>query len=167
LSGEAVVSAVREQTVLPSQDVELLEAAQAVLAGDEPVALTGVSGKSVQLPSELRGLLATVVTAMRRGQAVTLAPLSQRLTTQEAADLLGISRPTLIKLLDAGKIPYETPSRHRRIRLSDLLAFQALRREDQRRVLRELTQDAQELGLYDASPEEFEAALAEGRAKHA
>jgi len=161
------VSAVREQTVLPSHDVESLEAAQAVLADDEPVALTGASGKSVQLPSELRGLLATVVTAMRRGQAVTLAPLSQRLTTQEAADLLGISRPTLIKLLEAGKIPFETPSRHRRIRLSDLLAFQSVRQNEQRQVLRELTQDAQDLGLYDASPEEFEAALAESRKKHA
>ena len=161
------MSAVREQTVLPSQDVESLEAAQAVLAEDDAVILTASSGKSVRLPSELRGLLATVVTAMRRGQAITLAPLGQRLTTQEAADLLGISRPTLIKLLKAGKIPFETPGRHRRIRLSDLLSYQAIRRDEQQRVLRELTQDAQELGLYDASPEEFEAALAESRAKHA
>jgi excisionase family DNA binding protein len=161
------MSAVREQTVLPSHDVESLEAAQAVLAGDAAVVLTAASGKSVELPSELRGLLATVVTAMRRGQAVTLAPLSQRLTTQEAADLLGISRPTLIKLLEAGKIPFETPSRHRRIRLSDLLAYQAVRQDEQRSVLRELTQDAQDLGLYDASPEEFEAALAESRTKNA
>lgn len=161
------MSAVREQTVLPSQDVESLEAAQAVLAGDEAVTLTAASGQSVRLPGELRGLLATVVTAMRRGQAVTLAPLSQRLTTQEAADLLGVSRPTLIKLLESGKMPFETPSRHRRIRLSDLLAYQAVRRDEQRAVLRDLTQDAQELGLYDASPEEFEAALSESRAKHA
>ena len=161
------MSAVREQTVLPSHDVESLEAAQAVLGEDDAVVLTGASGKSVQLPSELRGLLATVVTAMRRGQAVTLAPLSQRLTTQEAADLLGVSRPTLIKLLEAGKIPFETPSRHRRIRLSDLLAYQAVRQDEQRGVLRELTQDAQDLGLYDASPEEFEAALAESRTKNA
>lgn len=161
------MSTVREQTVLPSHDVEALEAAQAVLAEQAAVALTAASGKSVSLPPELRGLLATVVTAMRRGQAITIAPLGQRLTTQEAADLLGVSRPTLIKLLEEGKIPYETPSRHRRIRLSDLLAYQAVRREEQRRVLRELTQDAQELGLYDASPEEFEAALAESRAKHA
>jgi excisionase family DNA binding protein len=161
------MSAVREQTVLPSQDLESLDAAQAVLAEDDVVVLTAASGRSVQLPGELRDLLAVVVTAMRRGQAVTLAPLSQRLTTQEAADLLGISRPTLVKLLETGKIPYETPSRHRRIRLSDLLAFQGLRRDNQRTVLRELTRDAQELGLYDTSPEEFEAALAEGRAKQA
>jgi excisionase family DNA binding protein len=56
----------------------------------------------VALPPELKELLGEVVRAMRRGQAVTLAPLSQQLTTQEAADLLGISRPRLIKLLEEG-----------------------------------------------------------------
>lgn len=161
------MSASREQTVLPSHELDLLDAAQALLEQDSELELTGADGSAVALPAELRSVLTTVVTAMRRGQAVTLAPLGQRLTTQQAADLLGISRPTLIKLLDANKIPYETPGRHRRIRLNDLLAFQAERRDEQRRVLRELTQDAQDLGLYDAPPEEFQAALDESRAKRA
>lgn len=82
---------------------------------------------------------------MSRGQAVTFAPLGQRLTTQQAADLLGISRPTLIELLETGRIPFETPGRHRRIRLSDVLDYQAVRRGEQRQVLRDLTQDPQEL----------------------
>lgn len=161
------MSSVREQTVLPSHDVEALTAAQQILAENVVVVLAPGSGTSVELPGELRGILSVIVRAMLRGQAVTFAPLGQQLTTQEAADLLGISRPTLIKLLEAGQIPYETPSRHRRIRLLDLLTYQAGRREEQRRTLRELSQDAQDLGLYDASPDEFEAALAEARAKHA
>ena len=136
------MSAAQEQTVLPSQDLDVLDAARALLAQDSDVMLVGDDDQAVALPAELRSILTTVVTAMRRGQAITLAPLGQRLTTQQAADLLGVSRPTLIKLLEAGKIPFETPGRHRRIRLTDLLAFQAVRRDEQRRVLRELTQDA-------------------------
>lgn len=161
------MSAAQEQTVLPSQDLDVLDAARALLAQDSDVMLVGVDDQAVALPAELRSILTTVVTAMRRGQAITLAPLGQRLTTQQAADLLGVSRPTLIKLLEVGKIPFETPGRHRRIRLTDLLAFQAVRRDEQRRVLRELTEEAQELDLYDAPPADFEAALHESRAKHA
>lgn len=54
---------------------------------------------------------------MRRGQAVTLAPHAIRLTTQQVVDFLAVSLPTLIKLLEYDKIPYETPNRHRRVRL--------------------------------------------------
>jgi excisionase family DNA binding protein len=55
-----------------------------------------------------------------------------RLTTHEAADVLGVSRPTLIKLLEQERIPYETPHLHRRIRLVDLLAYQETRRGERR-----------------------------------
>jgi len=156
----------RETTVLPGQDSALLDALGAALQEQAPASLT-VGDSSVPLPPELRQVLAEVVRAMRRGQAVTFAPMSQQLTTQQAADLIGISRPTLIKLLESGQIPYETPGRHRRLRLSDVLAFQELRRTEQCEALRELAQDAQDLGLYNAPPETFDAALAEARRKHA
>lgn len=156
----------RETTVLPGQDSALLDAVGAALQEQAPATLT-VGDSSVPLPPELRSVLADVVRAMRRGQAVTFAPMSQQLTTQQAADLIGVSRPTLIKLLESGRIPYETPGRHRRLRLSDVLAFQELRRLEQREALRELAQDAQDLGLYNAPPETFDAALAEARRKHA
>lgn len=156
----------RETTVLPGQDSALLDAVGAALDEKAPASLT-VGSNTVLLPPELRQVLAEVVRAMRRGQAVTFAPMSQQLTTQQAADLIGVSRPTLIKLLETGRIPYETPGRHRRLRLSDVLAFQELRRVEQRDALRALAQDAQDLGLYDAPPETFDAALVEARRKHA
>jgi excisionase family DNA binding protein len=159
------MSSAHEQTVLPPRDTQVLEAIQALLAEAGEVSLLGDGGDPIHLPAPLRAVLTDVAAAMHRGQAITLAPVGQRLTTQESADLLGVSRPTLIKLLDAGKIPYETPGRHRRIRLADLLAYQALRREEQRSVLRELTEDAQDSGLYDTTPDHYEAALREARAK--
>lgn len=155
-----------EETVLPPRDVHVVEAVRQLLAGDGEVELVGADDDTrTALPVELRRLLATVVEAMRRGQAITIAPLAQRLTTQQAADLLGISRPTLVKLLEDGRIPYETPGRHRRIRLVDLLEYQATRRDERRAVLRELTEEAQELGLDAQSSEDYEAALGEARAK--
>ena len=156
-----------EQTVLPVRDTEFLDAAQAMLTAGHDVTLIGEGTDAIRVPEELRSVLASIVTAMRRGQAVTFAPLGQRLTTQQAADILGVSRPTLVKLLETDSIPFETPGRHRRIRLSDLLEYQTARRADQRRTLRDLTQDAQDLGLYDDEPDAYAQALAEGRAKHA
>lgn len=156
----------RETTVMPAHDSALLDSAEALLRSQETVELAG-GGMAVPLPPELRNLLAEIVRTMRRGQAVTVAPLSQQLTTQQAADLLGISRPTLIKLLEAGRIPYETPGRHRRLRLSDVLAFQQARRTEQREALRELAVDAQEIGMYATPPEQLDTALAEARRKRA
>ena len=99
------------------------------------------------------------VESMRAGKAITVAPLDQRLTTQEAADFLGISRPTLVKLLEQGEIPYERPAagRHRRVRLSDVLDYQIRKRQERRTTLDQMTADAAEAGLYDEVPDYSEA----------
>lgn len=66
--------------------------------------------------------------ALARGLAVTVTTHEATLTTQEAADVLGVSRPTLVRLLEQGRIPYEQPGHHRRLRLADVLAFQHVHR---------------------------------------
>jgi len=160
------MGSVNEETVLPPRDADALGALEALLdSSTSALRVVSDEGGSAALPEELRTVLATVVSSMHRGQAVTLAPLAMRLTTQEAADVLGVSRPTLIKLLELGRIPYETPNRHRRIRLVDLLVYQETRRGERREALGELARDAQELGLYDSPSEEYEATLAEARSK--
>jgi excisionase family DNA binding protein len=86
---------------------------------------------------------------MAQGQAVTIAPVHQRLTTQEAADLLGISRPTFVKLLEDGEIPYEQPGRHRRVLLSDVLAYRTRRSVRSREALDRMVEIAEESGMYE------------------
>ncbi len=111
--------------------------------------LVGPEGESVVLPAEVFEVLRGVVDAMSQGQAVVVAPVHQRLTTQEAADLLGMSRPTFVKLLDAVEIPYDRPRRHRRVRLDDLLAFSERRSVESRAALDRMVEIAQEAGMYE------------------
>jgi excisionase family DNA binding protein len=99
------------------------------------------------------------VDALREGKVITVVPRMQRLTTQEAADFLGVSRPTLVKLLEEGRIPYDQPGRHRRILFSDLLTYVQRRRDERRAALDRMTEDASEAGLYDGRPEGYAAAL--------
>jgi excisionase family DNA binding protein len=73
----------------------------------------------------------------------------KEVTTQEAADILNVSRPYLIKMLEEEKIPYVTVGSHRRIPLQPLLEYKERRDEEREQGLRELTQLSQELGLYD------------------
>ena len=93
------------------------------------------SGEQVEIPAEVYGVLRQVIEAMSRGLAVTVVPRTQTLSTQQAADLLGVSRPTLIRLLERGQIPFEKPGSHRRVLLRDVLAYRDERREQQYRAL--------------------------------
>lgn len=133
----------------PAERLELDELAALLTRGSGDAAMVAPDGTLVHLPSAVYEVLSQVIVAMRAGRAITIAPLAQRLTTQEAADLLGVSRPTLIKLLDDGKIPFELPGRHRRIRLDDLLAYRDRRRKERSDTLDELVRQTEALGLYD------------------
>jgi excisionase family DNA binding protein len=154
------VTALAEGPVLPPTDPsgqrELAELAELVSVAQGQAALIGPDGQRVHLPSAVYDVLSQVILAMQAGRAITIAPLAQRLTTQEAADLLGVSRPTLVKLLEDGRIPFEQPGRHRRVRLVDLLGYQARRRDEREKTLRELVRHTEELGLYDQAYDENE-----------
>jgi len=92
-------------TVLPPANMEaMLDLSRFLENVSEPAALLGPDGQTVPIPMEAYKVLVKVVASMRAGKAITIAPLDQRLTTQEAANFLGISRPTLVKLLEQGEI---------------------------------------------------------------
>lgn len=132
---------------------------------DGAAMLLGPDGQTVAIPEEAFAVLRDVVSAMREGKAITVAPVDQMLTTQQAAGLLGISRPTLIKLLEDGRIPFEltTGGRHRRIRLHDVLTYQARRRSERREILDGLTAEASMTDLAEMSVEDYRDALRAAR----
>ena len=81
------------------------------------------------------------------GNAVKVVPIHAELTTQEAADMLNVSRPHLVKLLEGGALPFHKTGKHRRIRFADLMSFKAERDRASARAMEELAKQAQELQL--------------------
>lgn len=116
------------------------------LSGAEP-------GDQVELPEPVYRALVKVVDAMRNGLAVSVVPQSTRLTTQQAADLLSVSRPTVVKLLDAGEIPFEKAGTHRRIRLTDVLEYREQRRQRQYDFLAATSSEVDEDNIEDTLAE--------------
>lgn len=96
------------------------------------------TGDQVEIPEEIHRVLLQVIDSMQRGLAVSILPQSKTLTTQQAADLLGISRPTLVKLLDEQKLPFERVGTHRRVLLVDVMAFRDRRRQERYDALEEM-----------------------------
>ncbi|MBO0811249.1 MAG: excisionase family DNA-binding protein [Microlunatus sp.] len=133
------MSTLTERTILPEQG-SAYETLEAILDSDSPITVEGAGGR-VMLPDSVRASLREVIETLRNGEAVSITPIETLLTTQEAAELLGISRPTLIKLLDDKHIEYIRPGRHRRIRLEELLRYQRELKQNRRRVLDDMLAD--------------------------
>lgn len=114
-----------------------------------PARLRLDGGRQVLVPAAAFALFAKLLAELAEGHAVTVAPMHAELTTQQAADLLNVSRPYFIKLLEAGEVAYRTVGNRRKVLLADLIDYQ--RRDDARRqaILDELTAEAQDMGLYD------------------
>lgn len=140
-----MTASLRERTLLPPEQPDRLSR---MLPSLTP-ALVAPDGSHVELPPEIFEVLRDVVQAMAQGLAITIVPQHTVLTTSEAAQLIGVSRPTLVRLLEAGEIPYEQPSRHRRIRLADVLAYQDRARRARAAGLDEMVRTGEDGGLYD------------------
>lgn len=106
-------------------------------------------GEQLVLPFPAVQLLTEILTELARGNTMTAYPIPSKLTTQEAANLLNVSRPHLISLLDRDEIPYHKVGTHRRIALSDLLKHKVKSQERRDAALAELAELGQELNSDD------------------
>ncbi|AEJ40121.1 hypothetical protein TPY_1941 [Sulfobacillus acidophilus TPY] len=102
----------------------------------------------VPLPAPLVRVLLAAAQHLAKGHSVSILHYEQELTTQQAADLLQVSRPYLIRLLDEGKIRFHRVGSHRRIRLGDLLDYKNARDRLRKAHLQELVRASEALGLY-------------------
>jgi excisionase family DNA binding protein len=105
------------------------------------------SEEVVVIPVSAFRLLTDILTQMARGNAVTLMPVHAELTTQQAADILNVSRPFLISLIENDKIPYRKVGTHRRIRFDNLMAYKQEIDRERLQTLEELAREAQELDM--------------------
>lgn len=103
--------------------------------------------KQVEIPVSALRLMVNILTELGEGNTVKLVPIHAELTTQEAADLLNVSRPTLIKLLDDHQIPFHRTGNRRKVRFNDIKLYQHQIETQRLQALDELSQLDQELGL--------------------
>lgn len=107
------------------------------------------SGENAELPEPAAGALIEALEAVAAGREFVVVGVDRDLTTSQAADVLGVSRQYLVRLLDDAKIPAYLVGSHRRVQLNDLMAFKAVRDEMRRSLLREMVREAEDAGLYD------------------
>lgn len=119
------------------------------LLGQGVPALIGPAGERIELPGTLVEVLRTAVGFMSRGQTVSLIPDNRAITTQQAADILGMSRPFFIKQLESGLMAHHRVGNQRRVYLRDVLEFAKKRDKERLAALDLLARDAFEAGLYD------------------
>jgi excisionase family DNA binding protein len=131
---------------LPSErEIEAANQLRKILVTQAKLQVVGADKKSLEitLGPALSNLLMDLLRHIGSGDAVTLVPVSKMLTTQQAADILNVSRPFLISLLDGGEIPFDLVGRHRRIKADHLFAYKRARDEKRATALAELAaQDA-------------------------
>lgn len=110
------------------------------------LSLRGSNGESDEmvLPGHVLQILLDVLSEMSQGNAVSLIPYHQEISTQDAANLLNVSRPFLVRLLEEGKIPFRKVGSHRRVKLQDLLAYKEAIDQERKRTLDDLAQLSQD-----------------------
>ncbi len=112
--------------------------------------LVGPEGETIAVPESVFYVLERVTEVLARGDAITVVPVGKELTTQQAADLLNVSRQYLVRLLEGKKIPFTKTGKHRRLRIEDVLAFKERRDGERRKGLAELTRLTEEFGGYES-----------------
>lgn len=138
------------ESIIQAQDPDLIAQLNRVMSLEASHGkLVGSNGEEVLIPESVYTVLRQVVSAMASGQAITLVPHNRELTTQEAADILNVSRPFLIKLLEQEEIPYLKVGKHRRIRFQDLIAYKEQRDNKRSKLLDKLIEMSEDAGLYE------------------
>jgi excisionase family DNA binding protein len=153
---ETIQQASNELLIPTAQDVALAEHSSRFLArylskqpGDVKLRLVenGRETDVVAIPTSALRLFIRLLIEMAHSHAVALLPMHTELTTQQAADLLNVSRPYLVRLLEEEKIPHRRVGTHRRVQVRDVLAYKARTDADRREALDALAAEAQSLGL--------------------
>lgn len=104
----------------------------------------------IKIPINTLRLLSNILKQTSQGRPVSIVPIATEITTQAAAELLGCSRPHLVKLLEKGEIAFTKVGKHRRIKYEDILSYKKKLKDNQRKLLAEIMKSDEESGLYDS-----------------
>lgn len=139
----------KEEQHAAKESFGTLEAALQQIRSTFPEIEIEETGEIIKVPLQALQLLAQILKEISKGRPVSIVPIATELTTQAAAELLGCSRPHLIKLLEQGTIPFTKVGKHRRIKYQDILDYKKKMKAEQRRLIIEMMKADEESGLYD------------------
>jgi excisionase family DNA binding protein len=135
---------------MTTEEVKRIEQLASLLRNEgSQTKLVTSEGEESIIPKEVKELWLTCLRSLLEGKAIEIVEFNQYMTTQQAANILGVSRPFLIKLLEQGEIPYTKVGTHRRIYLKDLMNYKEKRDKQREEALDELINMTEELGLYE------------------
>lgn len=126
-----------------------LEASLKSLAKDTTEIEIEETSQKIVVPTMALQLLTRILKDLGEGRPVQIVPIAAEMTTQAAAEMLGCSRPHVVKLLEQGKIPFTRIGKHRRIRYEDVMKYRQAMKEAQKQHLKDMMRDDEEAGLYD------------------
>ena len=127
-----------------------LVAALGQIHSDYPEIEIEESKERIKVPLKALQLLAKILKETSQGKPVSIVPIATEITTQAAAELIGCSRPHLVKLLENGEISFTKIGKHRRIKYQDVIDYKRRMKEQQRKLLIEIMKADEEAGLYDS-----------------
>ena len=102
-----------------------------------------------RVPARALKLLVEILKATSEGKSISVVPFATEMTTEAASELLGCSRPHIVKLVDSGKIPHTLVGRHRRVMFDDVMNYKREMKEKQKKLIIEMMRDDEESGLYE------------------
>jgi excisionase family DNA binding protein len=134
-------------SILETQTAQVRDLRRLIQRGE--ARLVGPDGREIAIPEPVHELLLMILKDLQAGKAISVVPEHQQLTTQRAANILGVSRPFLVKLVENGDIPFHMVGSHRRIYLRDLLDYKRRRDAARHGAINDMARSEMEAGTYD------------------
>lgn len=146
---EDLVKPSKEEQKVAMASYSALEEVLSKLHKDIPEIEIEETNEKIRIPLNALKLLAKILKVTSQGKPISIVPIATEMTTQAAADILGCSRPHIVKLLEEGKIPYTKIGKHRRVKFEDIMDYKRKMKETQQKLLIEIMNADEDSGLYD------------------
>ncbi len=140
----------KKEQIVAMESYNALAATLEELSSENPEIEIEETSEKIKIPLKALKLLAKILKATSQGKPISVVPIATEMTTQAAAELLGCSRPHLVKLLEEGKIPFTMVGRHRRVKFEDVINYKKKMNMKQEQFLIDMMKSDEELGLYDS-----------------
>ena len=140
----------KKEQIAAMESYNALAATLEELHSENPEIEIEETAERIRIPLKALKLLAKILKATGQGKPISLVPIATEMTTQAAAEVLGCSRPHLVKLLEKGDIPFTMVGRHRRVKFEDLMDYKKTMKLKQEQFLIDMMKSDEELGLYDS-----------------